>query len=113
MLDSGFTPRETCQHLDGNSAKWSYGTAISEEVKVHLACVKMGHLLSVHALASVKQEKHTAALVISISTHVGRGQGSGGWVLLRPAELARVFKDGVAHRLLTDIRKGEPAFSRE
>lgn len=36
--------------MDISSAKWDYGTAVHGGVSVHLACLKMGPLLTVHSM---------------------------------------------------------------
>ena len=57
-------------------------------------------------MAKIKEEKVTVSLSLQVSTHVGRDTKTGLWILLKPAELAVVFKDQVTHRLLTNIRTG-------
>ena len=47
-------------------------------------------------------------IALPVSSHVERrGLDEGeSWVLARPNELANLFRDGIAHKLLTGIRKG-------
>ena len=57
-------------------------------------------------MARVGEEKLKVSMTLPISSYIGRDERSEGWALFRPAQLAAVFKDKVAHRILTDIRKG-------
>ena len=58
-------------------------------------------------MAKLRNDKVAVSLTLQVSSHIGRDTGSGVWVLQKPSELAVIFKDRVAHRVLTGIRKGQ------
>ena len=63
------------------------------------------HIIVGMAVTGLQRLKESLSL--NISRHVKkRGVGTEDWVLVKSVELARVFKDGIAHKLLTDIRRG-------
>lgn len=57
-------------------------------------------------MTMVQQQRLTLSLTLNISSYIIENEGTVHYSLKRPVELAQVFKDNIAHKLLTDIRKG-------